>query len=241
MAQVITFNIKQWIKISHHPLAALLRRAHKISRQMNFPVIPLVHSLLLRCHLSFLNIWQSFWQFFYFTPLFKSRLNKSPSSLHLYSGMPQIGGSLTISVGEGCRISGRSSFFGRTASMTTPLLQVGGNVDIGWQNTIAVGTKVIIGNNVRLAGNIYLAGFPGHPVDPLARARGESETDDQVGDIVLEDNVWLATGVTVLAGVTIGHNSIIAAGSVVTKDIPANVIAAGVPARVIRVLVEEVL
>jgi acetyltransferase-like isoleucine patch superfamily enzyme len=53
--------------------------------------------------------------------------------------------------------------------------------------------------------------------------------------------VWLATGVTVLAGVRIGRNSIIGAGSVVTKDIPANVIAAGSPAKVIRVLEAEVL
>jgi len=58
---------------------------------------------------------------------------------------------------------------------------------------------------------------------------------------VLEENVWLATGVTVLAGVTIGRNSIIAAGSVVTKDIPSNVIAAGVPAKVVKQLAEESL
>jgi galactoside O-acetyltransferase len=51
---------------------------------------------------------------------------------------------------------------------------------------------------------------------------------------VIEDNVWLGTGVMVNPGVTIGRNSVIGAGSVVTKSIPANVVAAGVPCRVMR-------
>jgi len=196
---------------------------------------------MYRLHLLIREAWLACWQFWYFTPLFKSRLLQPPRQLHLYSGMPQVGGQLQIRIGEGCRISGKSSLFGRSCAPQQPLLQVGCNVDIGWQNTIAVGTRVILGDNVRLAGNVYLAGFPGHPLDPVARARGESETDSQAGDIILQDNVWLASGVTVLAGVTIGRNSIIGTGSVVTRDIPANVIAAGVPARVVRHLDEEVL
>ena len=127
-----------------------------------------------------------------------------------------------------------SSFFGRSSSICRPLLWVGCNVDIGWQTTIAVGSFVSIGNNTRLASKCYLAGFPGHPEDPVARAQGQAELEEQVGAIILKDNVWLATGVTVMAGVTIGENSIIGAGSVVTHNIPANVIAAGVPAKVIR-------
>jgi hypothetical protein len=87
---------------------------------------------------------------------------------------------------------------------------------------------------VRLAANVHLAGYPGHPIDAAARARGEPETDDQVGDIVLEDDVWLATGVTVLKGVRIGCGTIVGAGSVVTRDLPAFVLAGGAPARVIR-------
>lgn len=57
--------------------------------------------------------------------------------------------------------------------------------------------------------------------------------------IVIEDDVWLAANVTVCGGVTIGKGSIIGAGSVVTRDIPENVIAAGVPCRVIRKITEE--
>lgn len=56
------------------------------------------------------------------------------------------------------------------------------------------------------------------------------------GDIIIEDNVWLCEGVVVLSGVRIGKNSIIGANAVVTKDIPANCIAVGIPAKVIKTI-----
>ena len=52
--------------------------------------------------------------------------------------------------------------------------------------------------------------------------------------IVIEDNVWIGVNVLILKGVTIGHGSVIAAGSIVTRDIPCNCLAAGIPAKVIR-------
>jgi maltose O-acetyltransferase len=57
--------------------------------------------------------------------------------------------------------------------------------------------------------------------------------------IVIEDNVWIGAGVHIMGGVTIGRNSVIGAGSVVTKDVPENVIAAGVPCKVIREITDK--
>lgn len=150
--------------------------------------------------------------------------------------MPLLMGPLALHFGRDCRVSGRTTISGRWSSDPTPELRVGANCDIGWLTTIAVGGRVVLGDNVRIAGRAFLAGYPGHPVDAADRAAGLPDTADQVGDIVLEDDVWLATGVTVLAGVTIGKGTIVAAGSVVTKDLPAGVLAAGAPARVVRPL-----
>lgn len=57
--------------------------------------------------------------------------------------------------------------------------------------------------------------------------------------IVVGNNVWIGAGSTILAGVTIGDNTVIGAGSVVKKSIPANVVAVGVPCRVLREITEE--
>jgi acetyltransferase-like isoleucine patch superfamily enzyme len=89
---------------------------------------------------------------------------------------------------------------------------------------VDIGDRVMIGPNV----NIITAG---HPVDPAQR-RAYVEAKP----IVIASNVWIATAATILGGVTVGENSVVAAGAVVTKDVPANSLVAGVPARVIRSL-----
>ncbi|OAN16817.1 acetyltransferase [Photobacterium jeanii] len=215
---------------------ATLKQGVARLRTTAFPVIPGVHHLLYHCHQLLTQSWHTFWQKCYFTPLFLSQLKHAPKQVQLYSGMPQLLGQLDVDLGEQCRISGVSTWCGRAWSAQSPQLIIGHNVDIGWQNTLAVGDRIQIDDNVRLAGRVFLAGFPGHPFDPQARAAGEPDLASQVGTIHLCRNAWLGTGVMVMAGVTIGENSVIAAGSVVTKDIPSNVLAGGNPARVIKTL-----
>ena len=74
-----------------------------------------------------------------------------------------------------------------------------------------------------------------HAIHPEDRVAGGCYSKP----ITIGDNVWVGAGVHIMGGVTIGRNSIIGAGSVVTKDIPENVIAAGVPCRMIREITEE--
>jgi maltose O-acetyltransferase len=88
---------------------------------------------------------------------------------------------------------------------------------------------ITIGDDVQIGPNVQLL-TPTHPVDPdLRRAKWEAAEP-----ITIEDNVWLGGGAIVLAGVTVGTDSVIGAGSVVTRDIPAGVVAVGQPARVVR-------
>jgi acetyltransferase-like isoleucine patch superfamily enzyme len=86
---------------------------------------------------------------------------------------------------------------------------------------------VMIGPNVNII-------TTGHPLEPSRR-----RTCIEAKPIVIEKNVWIATGATILGGVTVGENSVVAAGAVVTKDVPPNSLAAGVPAKVIRSLEEN--
>ena len=227
-------NLRHWLKSSGHPMARFLFRSIKRLRAFELTYPKVFSQVLYHFHNIIINSISAFFRIVWWTPLLKGRLRQYGKSTYLYGGLPYISGPLVIDIGNHCRISGQTTFSGRTASQTAPELIIGDNVDVGWMTTIAVGQKVVLGNNVRIAGRAFLAGYPGHPIDAEDRAQGLPDTDDQVGNIVLEDDVWLATGVSVMADVTIGRGSIIAAGSVVTKDIPAGVLAAGVPAKVIK-------
>jgi len=143
-------------------------------------------------------------------------------------------GSVDIVMGDKVRLAAMTTISGRAVGHNIPQLLIGNNVGIAWRTSISVGNKIILGNNVRIAGDCYLAGYPGHPVNAKLRALGKPDEESQVGDITLKDDVWLATGVKVMPGVTIGRGTIVAAGSVVTKDLPDYVLAAGAPARVIK-------
>jgi acetyltransferase-like isoleucine patch superfamily enzyme len=226
---------RQWAKASEAPAARLVRQLAGPVRDASLPPIPGLHRALYATHRILTGGLKDLVRRLYWTPLFQSRLETPAPGLFLYGGLPLILGKLRIELGEDCRISGQTTLTGRVSS-ADPVLEVGSNVDIGWQTTIAVGTTVTIGNNVRIAGRAFLAGYPGHPLDPADRAAGLPDREHQVGAITLEDDVWLATGVTVLAGVTIGRGTIVAAGSVVTRDLPAMVLAGGVPARAIRAI-----
>ncbi len=95
-------------------------------------------------------------------------------------------------------------------------------------NLITIGDNVLLGPRVGL----YTAN---HALDARERIMGGCYAHP----IVIEDNVWIGAGVHIMGGVTIGRNSVIGAGSVVTKDVPENVIAAGVPCKVIREITDK--
>lgn len=88
---------------------------------------------------------------------------------------------------------------------------------------------VIIGDDVLIGHNTVLATL-NHDLDPARRA------DMHPAPIVIGNNVWIGSNATVLPGVTIGDNAVVAAASVVTKDVPENAVVVGSPARVVRTL-----
>ncbi|PKG37926.1 acyltransferase [Psychromonas sp. Urea-02u-13] len=227
---------KQWLKTSPNPIAKVIFKSLKAVLHLELPAPKFILRLVYSAFIFTRNLIAHIMRILCWTPLFKGRVQSLGKYLNLYGGLPFISGPVQISIGDNCRVSGQSTFSGRTTGNIVPTLTVGNNVDIGWMTTIAVGNTVQIGNNVRIAGRTILAGYPGHPLDPTDRAKGLPELDSQVGEIILEDDVWLATGVSVMAGVRIGQGTIVAAGSVVTHDLPAMVLAGGIPAKVIRSL-----
>ena len=113
-------------------------------------------------------------------------------------------------------------------------IEVGENFYTNYNCVILDGAKVTFGDNVFIAPDcgFYTAG---HPIDFERRNLGL----EYAYPITVGDNVWIGGGVKVMPGVTIGNNVVIGSGSIVTKDIPNDVIAVGNPCRVLRKITEE--
>jgi acetyltransferase-like isoleucine patch superfamily enzyme len=109
-----------------------------------------------------------------------------------------------IKIGDGCGFSGTA---------------------IGAALSVTLGDRVMVGVNSAICDTDW------HPIDPQRRAAGDTGA---VKAVTIEDDVWLGANVVVLKGVTIGAGSTIAANSVVTKSIPAGVVAGGNPARALK-------
>jgi galactoside O-acetyltransferase len=111
---------------------------------------------------------------------------------------------------------------------------IGDNFYANFNLVIVDDNEVIIGNHVLFGPNVTIS-TTGHPIDRELRQSGKMYSFP----VTIKDNVWLGSGVITNPGITIGENSIIGAGSVVTKDIPANVIAVGNPCKVLREINEN--
>ncbi|GDY25049.1 sugar O-acetyltransferase [Agarivorans sp. Toyoura001] len=111
---------------------------------------------------------------------------------------------------------------------------LGKNVYANFNLTLVDDTHIYIGDSVMIGPNVTLA-TAGHPIDPEPRRKAAQFNIA----IDIANNVWIGANTVVLPGISIGENSVIGAGSVVTKDIPANVVAVGNPCKVLREIGEH--
>ncbi len=132
-------------------------------------------------------------------------------------------------IGEGCYIEPplHSNWGGRHVHM-------GKGVYANFGLTLVDDGEIFIGDFTMIGPNVTVA-TAGHPIWPELRKRGYQYNVP----VKIEENVWIGAGAVILPGVTIGKNSVIGAGSVVTKDIPPNAVAVGNPCTVIREIGEH--
>lgn len=138
----------------------------------------------------------------------------------------------SINIGSNCTFlsSRQSNLIGIYSPCIFSTIKTNAKIEIGNDcgfsgTVIGCALSIKLGNNVKCGANTLITDSDWHSND------SRTKTDKM---IIIEDNVWLGYGVKVLKGVHIGKNTLVGAGSIVTKDIPANVIAAGNPCKVIR-------
>ena len=155
-----------------------------------------------------------------------THLLKSGKNLCLETGI-LIKGFKNISIGCNCSITRNSSIYARNA-----ILEIGNNFSLNSNSTIGADKgEIYIGNDVIIAQNVVLraADHNHESVDMPINKQGHIP-----GKITIRDGVWIGANSVITKNVIIGAKSIVAAGSVVTKDIPPYVIVGGVPAKLIR-------
>ena len=113
-------------------------------------------------------------------------------------------------------------------------IEVGENFFANYNFIVLDGNYVRIGDNVWIAPNVSILAA-GHPLDVEDRIAGW----EYAFPVTIGDNVWIGGGVNIIGGVNIGRNAVIAAGSVVIRDVPPDTLVAGNPARVVRKLTAE--
>jgi acetyltransferase-like isoleucine patch superfamily enzyme len=204
-------------------------------RSIEIPTIKPIFRFLYYERLARISIWQNFWKVFYYQPMFRARCEKVGKNLRLIGGIPEISGNLKVYLGDNVTLHGVSTF-AACKVYDSPILRIGNNVHIGYQVGIAVGNEVLIGNNVLMGNRISIFGYDLHPVDPILRRNGESPAKEDIKPIMIQDDVWIGSNVTILKGVIIGEAVVVAAGSVVTEDVPPFVIVAGNPAKVVKII-----
>lgn len=120
----------------------------------------------------------------------------------------------------------------RTLTKTARII-IEDNVGMNGTSIIARSKTILIGKGTIIAPNVLIMDLDGHPLWPPEN-RISNPAIENDSDVIIGKNVWIGNRCMILKGVSIGNNSVIAAGSVVTKDIPANVLAGGIPAKIIR-------
>jgi acetyltransferase-like isoleucine patch superfamily enzyme len=150
------------------------------------------------------------------------------------AGMLFLGGGVTLQVGRDARLHfGRWVWIGHGTKIRCHEgeVRIGDKTVLGQDCTISAYQHVSIGEQCIVADRVMVIDFDHNvaEVERPIRVQGIYKRDVRVGS-----NVWIGFGAQILRGVSVGDNAIVGAGAVVTKDVPANAVVAGVPARIIR-------
>jgi acetyltransferase-like isoleucine patch superfamily enzyme len=141
-------------------------------------------------------------------------------------GAPRIVNDGTLVIGDRVRLESVVSTL-EIVVLPGGRMEIGDNVFINFGSSLVAGNHVKIGNDCLIGTHVMVMDCDFHRI--------EDKAYDTTGvPVVIEDRVWLGNRSMVLKGVTVGHDAVVAAGSILTHDVPPRTVVAGVPARVVR-------
>ncbi len=220
------------------PFLRRLKKIVKTVRTVHVPVNGLTRPLfrlLYRAHVSAREGLEWAMRFFWYEPLFRSQCSRVGNGFFMEQ-LPYLVGKGKIEIGAGVRLSGKSSITFARAHGQEAELVIGDGTFIGHACGFNVAQSVRIGSHCLFASGIRVFDLDGHPLDAESRRSGQPTPPEGISPVSIGDDVWIGNSALILKGVSIGDRSIVAAGAVVTRDVPADSIVAGNPARVVKSL-----
>jgi lipopolysaccharide O-acetyltransferase len=177
---------------------------------------------------SFPDVCRLAWSLF-ITKLFfnKARLIRQPTRVRGYKNM-KFGKGFTT--GQYCRIEAGNSLQGHKTMI------IGDNVQINDRCHIAALNSILISSNVLIASNVYITDHDHGDFSEVSLSLPPSARESVTSPVIIEENVWIGQNAVILKGVTVGRGSIVAAGCVVTKNVPPYSLVVGVPGKIIKQL-----
>lgn len=219
-----------------------LKRAARATLGFHLPVNALTQPafrLLYRLHVTAREtlIWAR--RFFWYEPLFRSQCASVGAGLRMEE-LPYLSGTGRIALGERVYLSGYISIGFNNTGGRVPELVIGDRTFVGHKTGFNVAESVRVGSHCYIAAGASITDQDGHPVDAAERRAGKPSPPEGIRPIVIGDDVWIGFHVLILKGVTIGDRAVVAAGSVVTKDVEADTVVAGNPAKLVKRLTPPV-
>jgi acetyltransferase-like isoleucine patch superfamily enzyme len=137
-----------------------------------------------------------------------------------------------LEIGEGVVIYTPCEFVITTHVFQGSAIKIGPNTRVGKNCAIRAALYVEIGEGCLIAPWVRIADYNGHPIQPGDGRIGAPTPPDEVGPVIIGDNVWIGENAFIQKGVTIGRDSVVGANSVVTRNVPEGTVVMGIPARV---------
>jgi acetyltransferase-like isoleucine patch superfamily enzyme len=211
------------------------RPARRALREVRLPVVrPLIGALYALTQVGGI-LWHFVITLLYREPMFRYRCRRVGRRLTLEGAPPLIIGNGRIEVGDDVHVGSPCTWdVGPDAELI-----IGHRVSLNYRGVISVRDSVRIGDDTLLAGEVAIFDNTNHPVAPAQRLARQAPSAAEIGPVVIGRNVWIGLRCTIMRGVTIGDNAVVAAGSIVTKSVPPNTVVAGNPAVVIKTLTDD--
>jgi len=208
----------------------LLYDLAKAVYRFKIPYIMPVAAVLYYLRAFWIHLWNVLKSKFYCEHLVRFRCQVG-KNLTMDGDVPYFFGDGEIRLGDNIRIGNRNTWIVGLKTHAKPILQIGNNTTFGYMNMISVAERVTIGEHCMFAGEIKIFDNNSHSINAEKRREHAVMDLHDVAPVDIGDDVWVGSNVIIMKGVKIGNGAVIAAGSIVTKNVEAFTVVGGNPAK----------